>query len=91
MADILKQIIQKIVDHPDAVSVTEEISPENTFILTISAHQEDLGKIIGREGKVIKALRDLMKILAVKDQKRITVQIAEPLPPAPSRDPSSAN
>ncbi|MEK7565990.1 MAG: KH domain-containing protein [Patescibacteria group bacterium] len=76
MKDFLEIIVKKLVDDPESVVIAEDITPDGFITLTISAAQEDIGKIIGKEGKVIKALRDLIKILAVKENKRVTVQIS---------------
>jgi predicted RNA-binding protein YlqC (UPF0109 family) len=80
MKDTLIFILQKIVDHPDDISVTEE-KEESRLILVIHAHQEDYGKIIGKSGRIIKALRDLIKLMATKQECYVDVVIAEETPP----------
>jgi uncharacterized protein len=76
MKDTLVFLLQKIVDHPDDVSVTEE-QEDTRQLLVIHAHQEDYGKIIGKSGRIIKALRDLMKLMATKQGSYIDVVLAE--------------
>jgi predicted RNA-binding protein YlqC (UPF0109 family) len=51
------------------------------MLLTIHAHQEDYGKIIGKSGRIIKALRDLMKLMATKQNCYVDVILAEETPP----------
>jgi len=76
MKDTLHDLIVLFVDKPEDVVVTE--TEEDGFVeLTISAAKEDMGKIIGKEGKVIRALRNLMKIPGVKQNKRIRISLVE--------------
>lgn len=76
MKDILLTLVKSIVDAPDAVNVDE--TDDNGFVtLTISVAQEDMGKVIGKEGKVIRALRNAMKIPAMKQGKKVQIQLAE--------------
>ena len=79
MKDTLIFLLQKIVDHPDDIYVTEE-GEESRVLLTIHANQEDLGKIIGKNGRIIKAIRDLVKLMATKQNLYVDVTIAEDVP-----------
>jgi predicted RNA-binding protein YlqC (UPF0109 family) len=76
MNKTLTEIIKGIVDKPEEVIVTEE---ENQGIvnLTIKVSPEDMGKVIGKEGKVIKAIRNLMRIPGVLEGKKIYINLAE--------------
>ena len=76
MKDILEYIVKNLVDSPDAVSVTEE-EIDGVVTLTITPAKEDMGKLIGKGGKIIRAIRNLMKIPAMKEQKKVQVQLAE--------------
>lgn len=76
MKDTLSFLVTSIVDKPRKVVVTEE--EDNAVInFTIKVADEDIGKVIGKEGKIIKALRNVMKIPAIKENKRINITIAE--------------
>lgn len=76
MKDILLTLVKSIVDAPDAVSVEEH--DDNGFVtLTITVAPEDMGKVIGKEGKVIRALRNAMKIPAIKQGKKVQISLAE--------------
>jgi predicted RNA-binding protein YlqC (UPF0109 family) len=79
MKDTLIFLLGKIVDHPDDVQV-EESNENSKIILTIHANQEDLGKIIGKSGRIIKAIRDLIKLMATKENSYVDVVIAETAP-----------
>ena len=65
MNDTLTEIIKKIVDNPDAISV-EEQREESRVIYVIHADTADIGKIIGKNGRIIRALRDIVKLMATK-------------------------
>ena len=65
MKDTLIYIVSSIVDNPDDVSVAEE-QAEGITNYIITAHPDDIGKIIGKEGKVIRSIRNIMKIKAMK-------------------------
>ncbi len=76
MKDTLIYVLQKIVDHPDDIVVDQQ-EDESRMLLTIHANQEDLGKIIGKNGRIIKAIRDLIKLMATKQNLYVDVVIAE--------------
>lgn len=76
MRDTLHYIVSSIVDNPDAVSVHEE-DTDGIVTLTVSVAKEDMGKVIGKEGKVIRAIRNVMKIKAMKENKKINISLAE--------------
>ena len=76
MKDTLHFIITSIVDNPDAVSI-EEREEEGILNLIITAAKEDMGKVIGKEGKVIRSIRNIMKIKAKKHNLRINVSLPE--------------
>jgi len=76
MKTLLNYLVKQLVDHPKEVKIEEKIEASRT-ILTIHADQSDLGKIIGRSGRIIRALRDLLKIVAAKHQTYVDVEIAE--------------
>lgn len=59
------------------ITVTEGGSEEGDIILTIHAPQEEIGKIIGKGGKVINAMKQLVKIQAIKDNKRVEINVEE--------------
>lgn len=76
MKDALHYIITSIVDDPDAVQIIED-EQYGIITFTISIAKEDMGKVIGKEGKVIKAIKNVMKIPAIKQGKRINITLAE--------------
>lgn len=76
MKDTLTYIISSIVEKPEAVEVkTEENDGVLNFIITVD--KEDMGRIIGKQGKVIKSIRNVMKIPAIKQGKKIYISLSE--------------
>ena len=71
---ILTDIARTIVDSPDQVSVTETVE-EDEIKLVLTVAPEDTGMVIGRHGKIAKAIRSVMKVAANGSGKRITVEI----------------
>ncbi|MBI5621172.1 KH domain-containing protein [Candidatus Gottesmanbacteria bacterium] len=76
MKDALLFLVQSIVDHPDDVVVVEQIHEDRT-ILELSTHPEDMGKVIGKAGRIIRAIRDLVKLIAAKRGVYADVEIVE--------------
>ena len=75
MKEFLQYLLSLIVDNPKDVSVEERPLDENTFQYIITTNKEDTGKVIGREGKIIQAIRNVAKILAIKTGKQIRIEI----------------
>ena len=76
LKDLLTYIAQNLVDNPDEVNVTErEAESETIFELRVNA--SDMGKVIGRQGRIAKEIRALMRSVAVRQGKRISVDIVD--------------
>lgn len=76
MKDTLAHIISSIVTDPGQVTITES-DEEGVTTFTVTVAKEDMGKVIGKEGKVIRSIRNVMKIPAIKENKRINISLAE--------------
>ncbi len=76
MNDTLHYIVSSIVDNPDAVQVHED-DVDGVLNLIVTVAKEDMGKVIGKEGKVIRSIRNVMKIKAMKEDRRINISLAE--------------
>lgn len=70
-------LLQNIATHPEDVRV-EESAENDTILLTCSVHKDDIGKIIGKEGKTIHAIRQLLRVRAIRDNVRVHIQLMEP-------------
>ena len=77
MKDLLEYLAQGLVEHPDAVEVTEVEEDDGTVVLELSVDEDDYGSIIGRGGRTAMALRTVVKAAAVKDQRRVFVDIVD--------------
>ncbi|WLR52314.1 KH domain-containing protein [Bacillus tianshenii] len=76
MKELIETIVQSLVDYPDEVVVTEEEkSGSTTFHLSV--HKEDMGKVIGKQGRVAKAIRTVVYAAASAEQKRVHVEIVD--------------
>lgn len=74
MKDLVTVIAKALVDHPDEVRVNE-VEQEHVIVYELHVHSEDVGKVIGKQGRIAKALRTVVSSAAVKMNKRVTVEI----------------
>jgi hypothetical protein len=77
MAELLAYLARELVDDPDAVRVEEE-EREGALVLVLYVAPEDVGKVIGRQGRIARALRTLVRASAVREGRRVLVEIADP-------------
>ncbi len=75
MKDLVEYIANSITTHPDAVKVTEEQLEDGTIVVQLEVHDDDKGKVIGRQGRVAQAMRVLLRVAAIKDDYRVTLEI----------------
>ena len=74
MKEMLETLVKDLVDNPDKIEITEK-QEGNATTLELRVDPSDMGKVIGRQGKIAKAIRVLMKAYAVKENKKINVEI----------------
>ena len=74
MKELVEYIAKSLVDNPDAVTVNE-IDGEASIILELKVAPEDVGKVIGKQGRIAKSIRTVVKAAAVKHNKRVLVEI----------------
>ena len=72
----LRDIAAAIVDHPDEVTVVSEEN-EHSITLTLSVHPDDMGMVIGRHGRIAKAIRTVIKAASAECGKRVNVEIRD--------------
>ncbi|HEY8104094.1 MAG TPA: KH domain-containing protein [Gaiellaceae bacterium] len=75
MAELIAYLARLLVDEPDAVRVEEE-EREGAIVLTLYVAQEDIGKVIGRQGRVARALRAIVRAGAARQRQRVLLEIA---------------
>ena len=76
LKDILLELTRAIVDHPDDVTVTSEESGDEVT-LTLAVHADDMGMVIGRHGRIAKAIRSVMKAAGATCNKKVNVDIKD--------------
>jgi len=76
MKELLLYMAKNLVDNPDAVSVTESQGEDGT-LLELRVAPEDMGKVIGRQGRIAKEIRTIVKSVAQRNGERITVDIVD--------------
>ncbi len=87
MKSLLEFLLIHLVTNPDAVSVSEEQDGDTT-IYFLHVDPTDVGRIIGKNGKIIEAIRTIARVRAVKEQRHILVRIAETDPQAAEAAPA---
>jgi len=76
MKDMIEYIAQALVDHPEQVKVTE-VEGENTTVLELKVAKEDIGKVIGKQGRTARAMRTILSAASAKIKKRAVLEIVE--------------
>ena len=76
MKELIKYIAQSLVDNPDKVEVNEVIG-EQTFVVELRVAKEDLGKVIGKQGRTAQAIRSILSAASAKVHKRAVLEILE--------------
>lgn len=76
VGELVEFIAKALVDNPDEVSVNE-VEGSQSVIIELKVAQEDMGKIIGKQGRIAKAIRTVVKAAAIKDNKRVVVEIIQ--------------
>ena len=74
MKELVEYMAKSLVDNPEAVTVNE-VHGEQSLILELRVDPDDMGKVIGKQGRIAKAIRTVVKAAAVKEHKRVIVEI----------------
>lgn len=77
MKDLLEYLARGLVEHPDAVHVSEVRDDDGATVLELSVDEDDYGSVIGRGGRTATALRTVIKATAVKDGRRVFLDIVD--------------
>ena len=75
--EFLEFIVKTLVDHPDDVKVDRKVD-EMGVLLTVKVNPEDMGQLIGRQGSTARAIRNLVRIIGLKNHARVNLKIEEP-------------
>jgi predicted RNA-binding protein YlqC (UPF0109 family) len=74
MKELVEYLVKALVDEPEQVRVAK-IEDEQSITLELTVAQADVGKVIGKQGRIVKAIRTLVKAAAVSEGKKVTVEI----------------
>ena len=76
MKELIEYIAKSLVDYPDDVSVTE-IEGDTSTVLELRVNDADMGKVIGKQGRIARSIRSVIKAAAGKDRRRVVVEIVQ--------------
>ena len=76
MDELLSYLARELVDHPDQVRVERVEREDGELLFELHVHPEDVGKVIGKQGRIARALRTVVKASAVREGRRVHVEIA---------------
>ena len=76
MAELLAELARKLVDDPDAIRV-DEVEREGALVLQLHVAKDDVGKVIGRQGRIARALRTIVRASAARSNHRVLVEIVD--------------
>ena len=76
MRELVEVLAQSLLDHPEEVTV-QETEKDNEILLELKVAQEDMGKVIGKQGRIAKAIRAVVKAAASKTDKKVIVEIGQ--------------
>ncbi len=77
MKELVEVIAKALVDSPDDVSVTEKVENDGTVVIELRVADDDMGKVIGKKGRIAKSIRTVVKTVAMKQDKKVVVDIVE--------------
>lgn len=76
MRDLVEHIVKALVDHPEDIRLTE-VDGEKTIVLELRCNREDVGKVIGKSGKTVGAIRTLISTVAAREGRRAMLEVVE--------------
>ncbi len=76
MKDMLEVLIKNLVDDPEEVSITENTNAKS-ICYEVKVAKNDMGKVIGKQGKMAKAIRSIVKAVAIKEHKKVTIEFLD--------------
>ncbi len=77
MKDLIEHIAKSLVEKPDEIVISEEVSEDGSVLVKLAAAQEDMGRIIGKQGRNAKAMRTLLNAKATRENRHALLQIME--------------
>lgn len=77
MKELLEYLVKQLVEEPEKINIQENRDETGTIQLTLTVADKDMGRVIGKQGKIINALRLLLKAKAIKLKQRVRLELAE--------------
>ncbi len=77
MKDLIEYIAKSLVEQPEEIVISEEVAEDGSVLVKLAAAQEDMGRIIGKQGRNAKAMRTLLNAKATRENRRASLQIME--------------
>lgn len=77
MKEFIEYIAKHLVDHPEGVNVEVKSYEDNKYVLSLKVQPDDVGKVIGKQGKTAQAMRTLLTAVAAKDGKRAILEVLD--------------
>ena len=74
MVELVRYIAEYLVDNPEEVNV-QQVEEDDIIIIELKVAQEDMGKVIGKQGRIAKAIRTVVKAASLREKKKVTVEI----------------
>lgn len=78
MKSFLESIVKSIVESPESVIIEESTDDQGRVVFSITVADEDMGRVIGKDGKVINAIRAIMRVMAIRQNVRIRIDVVDP-------------
>ncbi len=75
MKELLTVIAKNLVDNKDEVVVTETVKDNGEIVLSLKVAEDDMGKVIGKHGRIAKAIRTVVKVAAINEDKKVFIEI----------------
>ena len=76
MKEILEGILKSLVENTDAISI-EQVEKDKLTVFEVKVATEDMGRVIGKEGKIAKAIRNILRAIGAKEHKKVTVEFID--------------
>ena len=76
MKELIEYVVKTLVDHPDEIRIAEIVG-ERTIVFELRCHPEDVGKVIGKSGKTVGAIRTLLSTVAARQNRRAMLEVVE--------------
>ena len=75
IAELVEYIARNLVDEPDGVKVTAKEGEDNSIVIELTVAKDDMGKVIGKQGRIAKSIRTVVRAASVKSEKKYVVEI----------------